>query len=153
MLAKPKEQQPDMELDEGADLDIETGRGMLGSLILAPEGEQAVVKALSSSNPPKMLAMFLVQGIEMIQRRSMQTDTPLDARIWLSGGGVVDEIMVDIAEIAADNNIPFPIAQMLPAIKESLVPLLKQRGQQLQSEGQEPAAPQGGGMAAPQGGM
>lgn len=127
-------------LDEAGNIDINTARGILGSLILAPEGESQVVKALSSSNPPKMLAMFLMQGIEMIQRRSMDTETPLDPRIWLAGGGVIDEIMVDIAEISADNSIPFKIGDTLPLLKQELAKIMQQRGEQLkqESDGQEP---------------
>jgi hypothetical protein len=97
MLAKPVTQEYDQnELDDSANEDIKTAHGMLGSMIFEPEGEQAVVKALSSSNPPKMLAMFLIQGIEMIQKHSMETDTPLDPRIWLAEGGVVDELMAEL---------------------------------------------------------
>ena len=156
MLAKPVTQEYDQnELDDSANEDIKTAHGMLGSMIFEPEGEQAVVKALSSSNPPKMLAMFLIQGIEMIQKHSMETDTPLDPRIWLVEGGVVDELMAEIAEIAADNGVPFRIVEMLPAIKQSIVPLMQERGNQLK-EGQPDQQNQGplqNNMARPSGGI
>lgn len=156
MLAQPTRQEDDSnELDDAANEDIKTAHGMLGSMLLEPEGEQAVVKALSSSNPPKMLAMFLIQGIEMIQKHSMETDTPLDPRIWLAEGGVVDELMAEIAEIAADNGVPFRIAEMLPAIKQSIVPLMQERGNQLK-EGQTDQQNQGplqNNMASPSGGI
>jgi hypothetical protein len=155
MLAEPTKKEDS--LDEAAEQDIKTAHGMLGSMILEPEGEQAVVKALSSSNPPKMLAMFLVQGIEMVQRRSMGTDTPLDPRIWLANGGVVDELMAEVAEVASDNGVPFRIAEVLPATKQALVPLLQERGSQLKGEfegqqQQQPSSPQAN-MAAPTGAM
>ena len=150
-MAEPtNHEEQETEVDEALEADITTARGLLGSLILSPEAEQAVLKALSSSNPPKMLAMFLAQGIEMIQKRSMGTDTPLDPTIWLANGGVLDEVMVDIAEIAADNQVPFKIAQMLPAIKEAIVPVLGQRGEQLKQEGEQPPA-QGQPPQAPMG--
>jgi len=94
----------------------------------------------------------------MIQRRSMGTETPLDPRIWLAGGGVVDELMAEIAEIASDNGVPFRIAEILPPTKEALVPLLQERGKQLKGEfeGQQQSqrgnVPQAN-MAAPTGAM
>ena len=158
MSAEPINKDDPNALDGAANEEIKTAHGILGSMVLAPEGEQTVVKALSSSNPPKMLAMFLIQGIEMIQRRSMGTGTPLDPRIWLAGGGVVDELMAEIAEIASDNGVPFRIAEILPPTKEALVPLLQERGKQLKSEfegqqqSQQGNVPQAN-MAAPTGAM
>ncbi len=134
--ARPVQPGPEQEeLDEAGNLDIKTARGLLGSLILSPEGDAAVTKSISSSNPVKMLAMYLLQGIEMVQRRSMDTDTPLDPRIWLADGGVVDELMPIIAEIAADANIPFSIRDVLPALKQQLATLMQQRGGQIKGEG------------------
>lgn len=143
--AKPVQPGPEQEeLDEAGNLDIKTARGLLGSLILSPEGDAAVTKALSSSNPSKMLAMYLLQGIEMVQRRSMGTDTPLDPRIWLASGGVVDELMPIIAEIAADAGIRLPISEILPSVKEQLAQMLQQRGDQLKQEFQgQQQPPQG----------
>ncbi len=145
MDGRPVEsQQSGEELDESGNLDIKTARGLLGSLILSPEGDAAVTKAISSSNPTKMLAMYLLQGIEMVQRRSMGTETPLDPRIWLASGGVVDELMPIIAEIASDAGVPLSIPEILPAVKEQLAQMLQQRGDQLKQEfqGQEQAPPQ-----------
>jgi len=143
--ARPVQPGPEQEeLDEAGNLDIKTARGLLGSLILSPEGDAAVTKSISSSNPVKMLAMYLLQGIEMVQRRSMDTDTPLDPRIWLADGGVVDELMPIIAEIASDAGVPLSIPEILPAVKEQLAQMLQQRGDQLKQEfqGQEQAPPQ-----------
>lgn len=151
MLAEPTKKDNPNELDEAANDDVMTAHGILGSMILEPEGEQAVVKALSSSNPPKMLAMFLIQGIEMIQRRSMGTDTPLDPRIWLADGGVIDELMAEVAEIATSNGVQFSISSVLPATKEALIPLMQQRGKQLKDE--SPTDNPQANMAAPTGGM
>ncbi len=156
-FATPKAQQEppeEQEVDEAMEADIGTASGMLGSLILQPEGQQAVVKALQSSNPPKMVAMFLAQGIEMIQRRSMETETPLDPRIWLADGGVVDEIMPDLAEVADGNGVPIRIGDMLPPLKQELTKVIQTRGQQLQQEHQgqgqqQPAGPPN--LAAPGG--
>lgn len=101
--------------------DLDTAVGLLASLILSPEGEKTIVSALRAKNPVASLAQFLARGIHTVQSHSMETDIPLNPAIWLSDQGVIDELMSDIAEIAADNGIPFKIAEILPALKQKIV--------------------------------
>lgn len=107
-----------------ADADIDTATGLLASSILDKEGEQAIIAALKARNPIASLAQFFTQAIDSIQNMSMDTEIPLDPSIWLTDMGPVDEVMKDVAEIAADNNIPFRIADVLPALKDKIVEYL-----------------------------
>lgn len=139
---------------ESDEADIETATGLLASSILNPKGEKAVISALSAKNPVSSLAQFLVQGIDAIQTRSMSTDISLNPAIWLAHGGPVDEIMKDIAEIAADNKIPFKIADVLPPLRDKIVEYLSQMKQEYDAGdgGQQPIQ-QRQNLAMPQGGM
>lgn len=106
------------------DADIDTATGLLASAVLDQDGEREVIAALTARNPISSLAQFFTQAIDSIQNMSMSTEIPLDPSIWLSTGGPIDEIMKDVAEIAADNNIPFRIKDVLPPLKDKIVEYL-----------------------------
>lgn len=148
----------EMEMQEASpsdEADIETATGLLATAILNPKGEQALVSALTAKNPIASLAQFLVQAIDAIQTRSMSTEIPLNPAIWLAHGGPIDEAMKDIAEIAADNKIPFKIAQTLPPLRDKIVEYLTKMKDEYDAGGQQPQqpAPQPGLAAPRQGGM
>ena len=143
-----------MNEDKSNKADVDTAVGLMASLILSPEGEQAIVSALRAKNPVASLAQFLARGIHTVQSHSMETDIPLNPAVWLSDQGVIDELMPDIAEIAADNGIPFKIADVLPALKQKIAEYgarLAEQNQQnpQQPQQQTPAPQQQQGLAVP----
>ncbi len=162
MLAEPKQKQQQYKYNKSDEADQKIAVGLATAQILTEEGAQVVAKALSSGNPPKILAAFLAQLIEMIQTHSASTDIPMSPVVWLAEGGAVDELGEIFEVVAEKAGVEFDEEAIMPAVKQELARILQQRGQQLrqQADGaQQGPSPQDSvqapqqGIAAPMGGM
>lgn len=131
----PQEQAPkEYKYNKSDELDQKIAVGLAASQILSQEGSQVVLKALSSGNPPKMIAMFLAQVIEQAMTMSISTDIPMTPVVWLANGGAVDELGEIFQAVADKNGIEVDAEGMMPAVKQELAAVLKQRGGQLQGQ-------------------
>jgi len=148
MIAKPKQKpQQGYQPSEADEMDKKIAVGLSAVQMLSPEGSQVIAKNLASKNPAKQIAIFLGQLIEQVMEASQGTEIPMSPAVWMSEGGVIDELGEILATIAEKSGIQVDIAALIPAIKQELMVLSEAANKQMQQ--QEQAGPPQG--APPQG--
>ena len=111
MMGAPEEQEleeatPDSERDElppEENLDVQIGTSIVNKMLQNPEAQSVIQEALNGQgDPAAQLGLFLSQMIDKIQTKMDKTPTPLSPRIWLSQGGVIDNVIAEISPELVD---------------------------------------------------
>lgn len=142
-------------LSEEEEMDREVASAALFEGLLSDNGIQALNKAFKTPEPAKAVAMLIFNVIEPAQVASMDSETPLSPRVWLAGGGAVDELLDEVADNADLFGVEEDqIEEMYSPIKQEVTSLLQQRGEALQQEGMQAsqAPPQQAPVPMPGGG-
>lgn len=155
MLAKPQEK-PKQETKGNPDRDI--AASSLVSMMLSQDGSQTFLKAMSSPEPVKAVALLISQVIEMTIAGLQKAEIELDPAVWLAPDGALDDASKTLFAYAKKQGVNVD-ASMLDAIKQEVAQLLVQRGESMRQQeqgGQPPPtgpAPSPSGAPSPQGGM
>jgi hypothetical protein len=151
MLSKAQEKSPSPQakarpedrLDEDELLDQEIASAALFEGLLSESGLDAIGKALRSPEPAKALGVIIYNVIEPAQVASMDSDTPISPRVWLSTGGAVDELMDELADLGGMFGMEEDeILDMAGPVKREVAAILQKRGQDLQQQGMSASQPQ-----------
>lgn len=131
MLAKQKEQ-------KAGNVDVDIGASSIVSLVLSPEGREGFLKAASSPEPVKALAMILSQVIEMAITGLEKAKMGVSPSVWLAPNGALADASRTLIAFANKNQIPLD-ESVMDAVAKEVSMLLTKRGESM-AQGQ----PQGG---------
>lgn len=143
MMQKEDKAPKQERLSEEEEMDREVASAALFEGLLGDEGIGALTKAFNSPEPTKAVALLIFSVIEPAQVASMDSDTPISPRVWLAGGGAVDEFLDEVADNADLFGLEEDqVEEMYGPIKQELTGILQKRGESLQQEGMQASQPQ-----------
>lgn len=136
--------------------------GMVMGSLFHGQGIQELIQMIKQAGPdaPNAAAHAILTGIVQARQMLEQNNMPVDNSIWVSKGGVVNQLVTEVGKILASTVDPmFVSPEFLSATAKAIV----QQMQQQDNKRQAPTSPgpqeaemppeQPKGLAAPMGGM
>ena len=129
--------------------------GMVLGSMFHDNGVQQIIQMVqqAGNDAPAAAAHAIYVGLAQARHALEQQGIPVDSKIWVMDGGVLNQLVIEIGKILASSLGPqFASKQFLAATAQAVLQIMQQ--QESGNQPQPDAAPaQAGGLAAPQGGM
>lgn len=161
-LDRSNSRTPSKEGSNSLQVDTKLVVGMVLGSMFHEDGIQQIVQMVqqAGNDAPAAAAHAIYVGIAQARHALEQQGMPVDDKVWVMKGGVLNQLVVEVGKILASTLGPqFASGQFMNAVTQAVIQIMKQQeagaGDDESSEApdDETSEQPQGGLVAPQGGM
>jgi len=146
--------------------DVKLVVGMVMGSLFHGNGIQQIVQMVQKAgqNAPQAVAHAILTGVVQARHMLEQNNMPVDNKVWVAPGGVVQQLVVEVCKILASTlGQQFLSKDFMSATSQTIIQAMQQQDKSQQAaptdeaepmeESPEAEAQEGQGLMAPTGGM